>query len=152
MGHRGGTYPQMVQKSYLYCSSNFSVNLWLFWNFKNGKIKFFHLKFWNFKNGNFKNGKALFLMNLKPNPVNFKSKINKFPLSKSIECTPVVTPEVPLDCGWLWCINVGPSVVTHAPPWWPMLTTGEAVLVWGHRYMENSPYLALNFAVNLKLL
>lgn len=31
-----------------------------------------------------------------------------------------------MDSGWLWCVEVGSSVVTDTLPWWGMLTMGEA--------------------------
>lgn len=42
-----------------------------------------------------------------------------------------------MDLGWLWCVDVGSSVVMIVPPWWGMLILGEALL---HSLTCSLPY------------
>ena len=43
-----------------------------------------------------------------------------------------------MDCGWLWQVNVGSSIVTNIPHSWEMLIIGELVKVWGRHIQEIS--------------
>ena len=57
-----------------------------------------------------------------------------------------------MNFGWLWCVNVGSSLVEHVPFWWMFLITGEAMHMGGWGLYGKSLHLPLNFVVNLKLL
>ena len=62
---------------------------------------------------------------------------------------PRMNPNVNYGLRWLWCVDVGSSVV---PLWWRTVIIGESMYVSWQEVHGKSLYLPLNFAVNLKLL
>lgn len=75
-------------------------------------------------------------------------------ISKPIECiAPRANLNVKYDFVWLWCVNLGSSIVTNVPLvrlWCGMLIMGEAIHVGEQEEYKEALYLSLNYVVNLK--
>ena len=72
-------------------------------------------------------------------------------LFKFMEC---IAPKMNfhVNCGWLWCVNVGSSIVTKVSALKGMLIMQEAMHIWEQEVYGKFLYFPLNFAVNLKQL